>query len=39
MSNPLTERAKTNLRNETRLNYLIAASAGIIIGSMLALAI
>lgn len=37
--NPLTKRAVERNRCETRLNYLIVIAAGIIIGTMLGLAI
>ena len=37
--NPLTKAARHNARAETRLNYIIAAVAGITLGVMLALAI
>lgn len=37
--NPLTQRAIERNQCETRLNYLIAAAAGIILGAMLALAV
>jgi len=37
--NPLTKRARERNMCETRLNYIIAGAAGIILGVMLALAI
>lgn len=37
--NPLTQRAIERTKCESRLNYIIAACAGIILGAMLALAI
>lgn len=37
--NPLTQRATERSRCETRLNYVIAIAAGIILGVMLGLAV